>query len=166
MTTVAEPTPTAPVPSPSAPAPPRRSGSRRVVIAAAVVLGALAFLVSKGLGDATVFFKTADEAVADKASLGDRRFRVEGLVTPPVERSGDEVRFSIVSAGVCVPVRHVGDPPELFKPGIPVVLEGRWRGDVYASDRILVKHTSEYREKNSARLDRAAADQPVATCNG
>ena len=139
--------------------------SRRAIIVVAVVLGALAFLVSKGLGDATVFFKTADEAVADKASLGDRRFRVEGLVTDPVARDGEDVHFSIVSAGVCLPVRHAGDPPELFKPGIPVVLEGRWRGDVYASDRILVKHTSEYREKNADRIERAG-DEPVSSCSG
>jgi len=139
------------------------SSSRRAIIVAAVVLGALAFVVAKGLGDATVFFKTADEAVADKSSLGDRRFRVEGLVTDPVARDGGDVRFSIISAGVCLPVRHAGDPPELFKPGIPVVLEGRWRGDVYASDRILVKHTSEYREKNAERLTQAN-DEPRTTC--
>ena len=137
--------------------------ARRTIVVVAVVLGALAFLVAKGLGDATVFFKTADEAVAEKPSLGDRRFRVEGLVTEPVAHEGDDVRFSIVSAGVCLPVRHAGDPPELFKPGIPVVLEGRWQGDVYASDRILVKHTSEYREKNAGRIDRAR-DEPRTTC--
>jgi cytochrome c-type biogenesis protein CcmE len=136
----------------------------RALAVAVIVLGALAFLVSKGLGDATVYFKTADEAVADRASLGDKRFRVEGLVTEPVERDADVVRFSIISAGVCVPVRHAGDPPELFKPGVPVVLEGRWRGSVYASDRILVKHTSEYREKNAARIDRASSES-FASCS-
>jgi cytochrome c-type biogenesis protein CcmE len=140
----------------------------KAIVVAAIVLGSLAFLVSKGLGDATVYFKTADEAVRDRASLSDRRFRVEGLVTEPVQRVGDDVRFSIISAGVCVPVRHTGDPPELFKAGVPVVLEGRWQGRTYASDRILVKHTSEYREKNPARLARASApssaDTSVASC--
>jgi cytochrome c-type biogenesis protein CcmE len=138
----------------------------RAVIVAAIVLGALAFLVSKGLGDATVYFKTADEAVRDRASLADRRFRVEGLVTEPVQRVGDQVRFSIISAGVCVAVRHTGDPPELFKAGVPVVLEGHWLGRIYESDRILVKHTSEYRQKNLARLERASADSSssVASC--
>jgi cytochrome c-type biogenesis protein CcmE len=137
----------------------------RAVIVAAIVLGALAFLVSKGLGDATVYFKTADEAVADRSSLGARRFRVEGMVTSPVERIGEEVRFSIISAGVCVPVRHSGAPPELFKAGVPVVLEGHWQGQTYESDRILVKHTSEYREKNTARLQRASSEPAVTTCS-
>jgi cytochrome c-type biogenesis protein CcmE len=66
---------------------------------------------------------------------------------------GDNVEFEIISAGEVVPVVHQGDPPELFKPGIPVVLEGRWDGDVYASDRIMVKHTTEYREQNPDRVD-------------
>ena len=32
----------------------------------------------EGLGNATVYFKTADEAVRDRASMGTRRFRIEG----------------------------------------------------------------------------------------
>ena len=126
----------------------------RVAAVAVVIAGAICFLVFKGLGDATVYFRTADEAVADKASLGDKRFRVEGaVVTDSVRQVGDEVHFEIISAGVVVPVVHRGDPPELFKPGIPVVLEGNWDGDVYASDRIMVKHTSEYREENPDRVE-------------
>ena len=126
----------------------------RILVVVAIVLGVIAFLVFKGLGDATVYFKTADEAVAEKAELGDRRFRVEGaVVTDSVQQSGDGVRFEIISAGSVVPVVHRGDPPELFKPGIPVVLEGHWDGDVYASDRIMVKHTTEYREQNPDRVD-------------
>jgi cytochrome c-type biogenesis protein CcmE len=126
----------------------------RIVVVLLIVLGAIAFLVVKGLGDATVYFKTADEAVAQKASLGDKRFRVEGaVVTGSVRTVGDTVHFEIINAGETVPVVHHGDPPELFKPGIPVVLEGHWDGDVYASDRIMVKHTSEYREQNPDRVD-------------
>jgi cytochrome c-type biogenesis protein CcmE len=93
--------------------------------------------------------------VAEKAELGDRRFRVEGAVVTGSVREGDgQVRFEIINAGEVVPVVYEGDePPELFKEGIPVVLEGRWQGDVYASDGIMVKHTSEYREKNPDRTD-------------
>jgi cytochrome c-type biogenesis protein CcmE len=126
----------------------------RIIVVLLIIAGAIAFLIVKGLGDATVYFKTADEAVAQKAQLGDRRFRVEGaVVTDSVQQIGDGVRFEIISAGSVVPVVHRGDPPELFKPGIPVVLEGHWDGDVYASDRIMVKHTSEYREQNPDRVD-------------
>ena len=145
-------TATAPAPRvrPAAPA----ATKWRIAAVVLVIAAAIGFLVFKGLGDATVYFKTADEAVAEKEELGDRRFRVEGaVVEDSVQESADGVRFEIISAGEKVPVLHRGDPPELFKPGIPVVLEGNWDGDVYASDRIMVKHTTEYREQNPDRVD-------------
>lgn len=126
--------------------------NRRLWIASAVILAALGFLVFQGLGNATVFFKTADEAVRDKASLGERRFRVEGVVVDTPVTQPDGVHFQIENDAVRVNVVHQGDPPELFKKGIPVVLEGHWRGDVYDSDRIMVKHTESYRVDNPERV--------------
>lgn len=154
---------TAAVPSAPRVRPPKPVSSKlRIVVVVVIVLAAIGFLVFKGLGDATVYFKTADEAVAEKESLGDRRFRVEGaVVTDSVRQAGDVVEFQIISAGVTVPVVHRGDPPELFRPGIPVVLEGNWDGDVYASDRIMVKHTSEYREQNPDRVDQYVGKERV-----
>ena len=133
--------------------------SKRVWVALAVVVAAVGFLMWQGLGNATVYFYTADEAVEEKADLGSRRFRIEGAVVPGSVDERDNgaaehvVEFEIISAGVKVPVRHVGNPPELFQPGIPVVLEGNWDGDVYASDRIMVKHTTEYKAENPDRVD-------------
>jgi len=62
------------------PAPGRTQGRRRLIIAGVVVLAALGFLVVRGLGNATLYFRTADEAVAQKQQLGDKRFRIEGSV--------------------------------------------------------------------------------------
>ncbi|HEV7888664.1 MAG TPA: cytochrome c maturation protein CcmE [Acidimicrobiales bacterium] len=136
------------------------TSTRRVGVAIVVILAALGFLVFKGLGNATVFFRTADEAVHQKASLGTRRFRVEGVVVDgTVAQQGNAVRFDIANNGSTVHVVHQGDPPELFKPNIPVVLEGRWAGDHYASDRIMVKHTEDYRVENPDRVK----DYPTST---
>ncbi len=130
-------------------------------MAGAVVLGALGFLVYQGLGNATLYFRTADEAVAQRASLGDRRFRIEGdVVAGTVTQVGQDVAFRIVSKGVEVPVVHRGDPPELFQPGIPVVLEGRFHGPGFSSDRILVKHSETYVAENP---DRVADTSPPVT---
>ncbi|MDQ1446394.1 MAG: cytochrome c-type biosis protein CcmE [Acidimicrobiaceae bacterium] len=126
--------------------------TRRLWIASAVILGALGFLVFQGLGNATVFFKTADEAVRDKADLGTRRFRVEGTVASDLVERGDKVDFTIENKGTRIDVVHQGNQPSTFKPGIPVVLEGRWEGAHYASDRIMVKHTESYRVKNPDRV--------------
>src|SRR5690348_7966667 len=116
-----------------------------MIIAGLVVLAALGFLVVRGLGNATLYFRTADEAVAQKQQLGQKRFRIEGsVVAGSVMQLSNRVAFNIESKGVIVPVNHQGDPPELFKPGIPVVLEGHFQGDTFASDRIMVKHSEDY----------------------
>ena len=68
---------------------------------------------------------------------------------------GSEVDFTIAFNGATVPVHHIGgDPPELFKPGIPVVLEGHWdqSGQFFTSDTILIKHSADYKEQNPDRV--------------
>jgi len=130
---------------------------RRMWLAGVVVLAALGFLVFQGLGNATLYFRTADEAVAQRSELGDRRFRIEGdVVDGSVRQEGNDVSFTLTSKSVEVPVRHKGDPPELFRPGIPVVLEGRFQGDHFTSDRILVKHSETYVAKNPDRVEPSA----------
>jgi cytochrome c-type biogenesis protein CcmE len=130
---------------------------RRLWIAGIVVLGALGFLVFQGLGNATLYFRTADEAVAQREQLGDRRFRIEGdVVDGTVRQVGNDVSFTLTSKNVEVPVLHKGDPPELFRPGIPVVLEGRFQGDHFSSDRIMVKHSETYVAENPDRVKTTA----------
>jgi len=51
-----------------------------------------------------------------------------------------------------VPVVHTGDQPQLFKDSTPVVLEGRWDGDHFASDRIMIKHSEDYKTQHPDRL--------------
>ena len=134
---------------------PRRGlGSRRRVLIAGLVLFALiAFLLTRALGNSVLYFRTAGEAVSQKAKLGTHRFRIEGTVVgDTVRQSGTSTLFAIADGGTRVDVVHQGDPPELFKPGIPVVLEGRWDGGHFASDRIMVKHSSQYRAQNPGRV--------------
>jgi cytochrome c-type biogenesis protein CcmE len=126
---------------------------RRIFITALILVAAVAFLLTRALGDSVVYFRTADEAVAQKAELGTRRFRIEGtVVADTVRETRDTTRFAIAEAGTRVDVVHRGDPPELFQPGIPVVLEGHWLGDNFASDRIMVKHSAQYKARNPDRV--------------
>jgi cytochrome c-type biogenesis protein CcmE len=130
----------------------RRTSRLRVVGVAAVVLGALGFLLVR-LGDAANYFYTADQAVARRAEIGDRRIRIEGtVVTGSLGEDGTATTFVIESEGVRVPVRHSGGQPSMFREDIPVVLEGRFDGDVFASDRIMVKHSETYRAGHPDRV--------------
>lgn len=134
---------------------------RRRLVAGAVVAGALGFLLFEGLNNATVYFKTADQAVADRASLGTRQFRIEGTVEPGVQQSGGRTFFSIIANGVSVAVIDSDQPPQLFKAGIPVVLEGHWQDDVYVADQIMVKHSASYVEAHPNRLKSQLPQNPV-----
>jgi len=125
---------------------------KRRLAAAVVVAGALGFLLFEGLNNATVYFKTADQAVSDRASLGSRQFRIEGTVEQGVHQAAGQTLFSIIANGVSVNVVDSEQPPQLFKVGIPVVLVGHWQGQTYAADQIMVKHSASYTEAHPDRL--------------
>jgi cytochrome c-type biogenesis protein CcmE len=138
--------------------PTRSSNKVRVIAMLAVIVGALGFVLVNGLGDAAQLYKPADEAVAAKDSIGAKRFSIIGVVVADtVVEQGRQVRFTIEENGVQVPVRHTGIPPELFQPGIPVVLDGRFEaveGSTYfVSDRMAVKHSADYKTKNPDRVE-------------
>lgn len=134
----------------------RRWGSIAVLVLLAVAGG---FIVRQALGTATLFFYNADEAVAKRHELGSKRFRIQGTVVGPTRPTADAVVFTIAFNGKQVDVRHTGSEPPLFKPGLPVVCEGRWDAarPVFDSDRILVKHTESYKKANPARV---GSDKP------
>ena len=145
-----------------APSSPRPRRIRRrwlpLVVLVIVVVG-LGALVYKGLSDATLYFRNADEAVAQRDDLGTKRFRLQGTVVGEPEIDGDSVTFAVAYNGVEVDVAHTGTPPDMFRPGIPVVLEGHWsaEGTVFESDRMLIKHDESYESKDDyeERLDDA-----------
>lgn len=145
---------------------PRGHPRQRRWIALVVVLGALVALglvVARGLSEATVYFLNADEAAEQRQDLGERRFRLQGTVTGEVTETPDGVVFDVTYKSVGVAVLHTGDPPQMFRPGIPVVLEGRWdaAGEAFESDRMLVRHDAEYRATED--YDERIADAEAET---
>jgi cytochrome c-type biogenesis protein CcmE len=139
---------------------PERPGGRRwgfvaVAVAIALVSG---FVIWNGLSAATTFFYNVDEAVERRDELADERFRMQGTVVPgSLEEEDAGATFDLVFNGVVARVENVGNPPELFREGMPVVVEGSWTGEVFASDEILVRHDETYEEDNGERLRDAEA---------
>lgn len=142
-------------PSSSAVEPPL-PGSRRkwrnwlIMGAFAAALGVLVF---QALTSARVFFYNVDEAVADRAELEDRTFRLQGtVIDEPVMDATGAMVFTVGHNGVQATIRHVGEEPtDLFEVGIPVVAEGRWDGEAFESQQLLVKHSEAYVADNDAR---------------
>jgi cytochrome c-type biogenesis protein CcmE len=124
------------------------TGTRRLRwwVAGLVCLGAVAWLLGAGLAGNVQYFRTASEAVAERAHDGDHTLRIAGAVVPGSERETPTgVDFTVTDGRAEVAVHHVGASPELFQAGAPVVCEGRWESAVFLSDRILIKHGSDYR---------------------
>ena len=150
-TATGTPTTTAPVDG----IPPHRAASRRarrtrrrLLVVGLILVAAVGLLLYKGLTSAIVYFKTADQALQDRASLGNSTFQIEGVVVPrSVHTAGfGSVDFAIRSADVTVAVHNEGTPPSLFRGDVPVVLVGHFAGasNLFESDQILVKHSNQY----------------------
>ncbi len=145
---------------------PERARRRPVaVVAVVVVLVAVVAVLLRTLGDASLFFYEVSEAVERRTELADARFRVVGTPQPglvEVDAEGDPaVAFTLCAGHVLADVVHVGDPAELFQPGVPVVLQGAWvlgppaglagmeapadDGWHLRTDHMVVKHDNDYR---------------------
>lgn len=116
---------------------------------------AAGFVLFQALSEARVFFLNVDEAVAQRESLGEETFRMQGtVVSDAKDGPNGELLFTVSYGGADAEVRHVGDEPsDLFRLGEQVVAEGRWEGQTFESNQILVKHSEEYVEGNPDRVE-------------
>ena len=56
------------------------------------------------------------------------------------------LRFFITDMKQTIPVASTGAPPQMFKEGIGVIVEGRLDDDgIFQTGRVMVKHSNEYR---------------------
>lgn len=136
--------------------------TRRLLVVGLVLVAAVGFLLYKGLTSALVYFKTANEAVADRSQLGNTSFQLEGVVVKgSVRQLGEgKVAFTIIGGGASIPIVNNGEPPELFRGGIPVVVFGHFVGSTldFSSNQVLVKHSNQYIAAHPSRVTVPASD--------
>lgn len=142
--------------TPEKPKPTRSSRRRSFAVLATLVL-AIGALLTQGMLSSLNYYKTVDEVFADRASVGTREVRLEGMVQKgSIERTSTGADFSITGAtGKAVSVSAVGEPPQLFRPNIPVVVVGAFTsttGYEFRATQIMVKHSAEYKEKHPDRV--------------
>jgi cytochrome c-type biogenesis protein CcmE len=125
------------------------SRKRTAIIGAAVVLGAFGWMLYGGLGKNVVFFLTPKELLAKGTQGYDVPVRLGGQVKPGSVKWNDQtldLRFAIVDGSAEVVVHSRGAPPQMFRDGMGVVLEGRFgRDSVFDATNLMVKHSNEYR---------------------
>lgn len=125
----------------------------RYAVAGAVLAGAFAVLLAKGLGSSLDFYLPADQAVAQRAQLAGRTVNLEGVVEQgSVHATRRGVDFVVTAGRARVPVDETGSPPQLFAAGIPVIAVGHFAGATFESDQILVKHSATYIAAHPGRV--------------
>lgn len=116
----------------------------RWALLAAVIAACVAYLIYAATGTSAEYYQTVSEA---RAHPGSGDVRVLGTVQPDVQRSngGLDVRFTEAEGGASMPVEYHGTLPDIFQPGISVVVEGQMGADgVFHARTLLAKCPSRF----------------------
>ena len=109
---------------------------------ALVVAGCVGYLIFTASGASAEYYVTVSELQSHPAS-GD--VRVAGVVQNDVRESGLQVSFTEKDGSASMPVDYSGTLPDIFKPGITVVVEGRMGADgVFHARTLLAKCPSRF----------------------
>jgi cytochrome c-type biogenesis protein CcmE len=117
--------------------------------AVGVLVIAFGWLIYGGLDSNVVYFLTPKELLAKGAQGYDKPMRLGGQVKPGSvvwDEQKLDLRFAVTDGTGEIVVHSKGAPPQMFKDGQGVVVEGRYGHDgVFKSTSVMVKHSNEYK---------------------
>ena len=129
-----------------------RGGAWKYALGLVVIGGAVAWMLSSSLSENLNFFITPTEYLRDTTKYDGRRVMLGGVVEPgsvKYDKQALQLSFVVSDGTSRFTVVHSGTPPELFKEGTGVTIEGKFQGSgqtaTFAGERLLVKHSEEYR---------------------
>ncbi len=137
------------------------------IIGGTVIAGTIAALATLNLGNNLVYFYTPAEAKAQATTLTEKNIKIGGMVKPgTVDWKADvlSLKFTMTDTqGNDIQVSYTGTPPDMFKEGQGVVVEGRLdnTGQTMTGKTLMVKHSEEYKkpgdhsEMNKALLEKS-----------
>lgn len=133
----------------------RQSKSTKWMIGIGVIAVAVIAIAMTQISSNIVYFFTPDEAQAKAAEITGQNIKVGGMVVPgSVEWKAEalDLAFTISDLkGHEIRIKHKGTPPDMFKEGQGVVVEGTISNDGKAmtSRKLMVKHSEEYKKPGS-----------------
>lgn len=144
------------------------SGSRipKILIGVGLVALALGYLIYSATRSNLVYYYEIDEARA--AVQPHQKLRLAGdVVAGTVQKTAADSRitFQISDADGSsrVPVTYAGVVPDIFKPGIQVVVEGRFDPEgTFEADRLTAKCPSKYQAAGDLGKPPSPAPDPTA----
>jgi cytochrome c-type biogenesis protein CcmE len=133
------------------------SPKKRFIIGGAVILvAAFGYLLYGGLDANVVYFLTPHELLAKGAKGVDVPVRLGGQVKPGSVKWNDStlaLHFTITDGTNEIAVSSHGSPPQMFRDGMGVIVEGRYKRDgVFNCTSLMVKHSNEYRAPKAGEM--------------
>jgi cytochrome c-type biogenesis protein CcmE len=130
------------------PPPPARSRRWGVLLAVAIVVGAIGWLAFSGVGNALVYYRTPTELKAlGQEGIG-ASVRLGGLVKPEtLHCEAGAVDFTLTDGETEIGVRSAPGAPALLCPreGVGVVVQGKLGTlGVFEPTEVIVKHDENY----------------------
>jgi cytochrome c-type biogenesis protein CcmE len=124
---------------------------RRIFLIGSLLVagGALAVVAFGNIGENLVYYWNPTQVhEAGKDAIGPT-IRLGGVVQPDSmdwDPDASELRFTVGDGTSLVQVHSKGAPPQMFREGIGVVVEGSMtQAGVFESRRLMVKHSNEYK---------------------
>lgn len=145
--------------------------TRRWYLLGALGVAAAAFLLiaAGGIGENLVYYWGPTELHEAGAQAVGATIRLGGQVAPGSIVGGhgpSSLEFDVTDGTKSVRVKAAGVPPQMFREGIGVVVEGTMTADGhFAGNRLMVSHDNEYRaphdgdEVDPEALIRSAVDE-------
>jgi cytochrome c-type biogenesis protein CcmE len=134
----------------------RKAKSTQWFIGIALIGAAITAIAVTQLKSNIVYFYTPDEVVAQAATLQQKTIKLGGMVQPgSVKWTAEQLSLEFVVTdlkGHDIAVHHKGTPPDLFKEGQGVVIEGQVEpdGKNMKSTKLMVKHSEEYKKPSGS----------------
>ena len=120
-----------------------------ILIAVLVAAGGFAFIAAGRIGNNLVYYWSPSDLIHAGDKAYGASIRLGGLVAPGSlvkETTSTDVQFDVTDLKTTVHVRTHGVPPQMFREGIGVVVEGTMTKDGwFDGSRLMVSHNNEYR---------------------
>jgi cytochrome c-type biogenesis protein CcmE len=135
----------------SGPQPVRAGKQARLFVAATLLIagGALTYLVVGGVEQNLVYYLTPSELLAKGEAGVGANVRLGGMVaTDSIDWQPDTTTldFTVKDSGAEVKVRASAIPPEMFREGVGVIVEGSINSEgLFTTNRLMVRHSNEYK---------------------
>ncbi len=116
------------------------------VLAGIAILGAVIYLVYANTQTNAAYYMTVSE-LKQCATCSAQTVRVAGVVQGGSIVRNDQqqtIRFTVVDGKQTMPVTYSGVVPDIFRPGIQVVVEGRYSNGLFQAQTLLAKCPSKF----------------------